>query len=80
MPEAFKILRENQASDLIDFYDDLIAESLFTISKLTNQLYHFNMVVCVKSKLKLYNYLEKNFRINKIKKISNISKNDLTYE
>lgn len=80
MPETIKILREGQSSDLMDFYDNLIAESLFIISKLTDNLYHFNMVVCVKSELELQNFLKKNFKINKINKISNITKNDLTYQ
>ena len=82
MPETVKTLRENQSSDLIDFYDDFIAESLFIISKLTDQLYHFNLVVCIKpeSELKLQNYLKKNFKIIKINNIKNITKNDLTYK
>lgn len=82
MPKTVKILRENQSSDLIDFYDYSIAESLFVISKLTNQLYHFNLVICIKPEFepKLQKYLKKNFKIIKIKNVLNILKNDLSYE
>lgn len=82
MPKTVKILREDQSSDLIDFYDDLIAESLFVISKLTDKKYHFNLVICIKpeSELKLQNYLKKDFKVINLKSISNITKNDLTYD
>ena len=79
MPQTTKILREYQSFDLMPFYDDLIAESLFVISKMTDNLYHFNMVVCVKSELELQNYLKKKFKTVCIKNISNILIEDLTY-
>ncbi len=79
MPENVKILRDHQSLDLIPFYDDLIAESLFIISKITDNLYHFNMVVCVKSDIELKNFLKNKFKVINIKNVTNIQVVDLTY-
>jgi hypothetical protein len=79
IPKKIKILREYQSLDLLPFYDDLIAESFFVISKMCGNLYHFNLVVCVKSEFKLLKYLKNDFKLIKVVSAVNIQSSDLTY-
>ena len=56
MPDNLKKLRELQSDDLIYFYDNLLFESLHTISKIKNNKYYYDMLIVVKSDFDLTNF------------------------
>ena len=79
MPENLKKLRELQSNDLMYFYENLILESFYIISKIKNNLYYYDMLICVKQDFDVNSFFKINFGTVKIESITPIFYENITY-
>lgn len=79
MPKNIKNLRELQSNDLIYFYDNLILESFFVISKIKNKKYFYDMLIVVKNNFNINDFYKINFNTIKIESITPIFYENITY-
>ena len=79
MPENLKKLTKLQCEDLMYFYDNLILESFFIISKIKNNIYYYDMVITVKNDFNVENFYKINFNTVSIETITPIFYENITY-
>ena len=79
IPQSVQKLRELQSNDLMYFYENLILESFFIISKIKNERYYYHMVIFVKQDFDVNDFLKINFNIINVESIKHIFFEDITY-
>lgn len=79
MPENLKILRELQCNDLMYFYDNLILESFFIVSKIKNNFYYYDMIIFVNNMFDINDFLKINFNVINIENITRIFNENINY-
>lgn len=79
MPKNLKNLRELQCNDLMYFYENLILESFFIISKIKNNFYYYDMIIFVKNEFNINDLLKINFNIINIEGITPIFNVNINY-
>jgi hypothetical protein len=75
-----KKITDLQSDDLLIFYDNLIFESFIQLSKITNNYYHYDLLVAVKPSYNINNLFKMNFNIVNILSISRLFENDINYD
>jgi hypothetical protein len=79
MPENLKKLTKLQCEDLMYFYDNLILESFFIISKIKDNIYYYDMIITVKNDFNVENFYKINFNTVSIETITPIFYENITY-
>ena len=79
IPQNVQKLRELQSNDLMYFYDNLILEFFFIISKIKNKKYYYDMVIFIKQDFDVNDFLKINFNIINIEFIKHVFFENITY-
>lgn len=74
-----KKLRDLQSQDLLYFYDNLLCEMFCIFSEITNNNYHYNLLIAVKSDFDLSSIYKNKFNLIEIVSINQIFEKDINY-
>jgi hypothetical protein len=80
LTDNLKKLRDLQSQDLLYFYDNLICEMFCIFSEITDNNYHYNLLIAVKNDFDLDSILKKKFNLIEIVTINQILKKDVNYD
>lgn len=79
LPINLKRLRDLQSQDLLYFYDNLLCEMFCIFSEITNNHYHYNLLIAVKPDCDLNLIYKNKFNLIEIVSISQIFSMDINY-
>lgn len=79
LPYNLKKLRDLQSKDLLYFYDNLICEMFCIFSEITDNKYHYNLLIAVKSDFDLDLIYKNKFNLIEIVSINQIYEENLNY-
>jgi len=79
MPENLKKLREMQCEDLMNFYDNLILESFWIISKIENNLYFYDIIIITKDSYNINDFFKIDFNVIHVESITPIYNYNINY-
>jgi hypothetical protein len=80
LPDNLKKLRDLQSEDLLYFYDNLICEMFCVFSEITDNMYHYNLLIAVKPNFVLNSFFNVKFNLIEIVSIKPIFDKDISFD
>jgi len=75
-----KKLRDLQSQDLLYFYDNLVCEMFCILSKITNNNYHYDLLIAVKSDFNMNSFYKFQFNLIEVVSVNQIYEKDINYD
>jgi len=75
-----KKLKDLQSQDLLHFYDNLMYEMFCVLSKITNNNYHYDLLIAVKPDFDINFFYKFKFNLIKIISVNQIYEKDINYD